>query len=63
MANIADAGDEPGAGLSVVETVGIFVGLPVASVFAIWLLWAIPGWRAKQRPATGEQWNPTPGTH
>lgn len=50
-----------GAGLSVLETVGIFVLLPVSLYGVIWLLWSIPKWRRDaSAPATGENWNPRP---
>lgn len=55
-----DAGDEPGAGMSVLETVGIFVVLPLAIIAGLWLVWQIPAWRAANRPTTGEAWNPAP---
>lgn len=55
-----DAGDEPGPGLSVLETVGIFVLLPLAIWGVIWLLWSIPKWRREAGPATGQEWNPQP---
>lgn len=50
-----------GAGLSVLETVGIFVLLPMSIYGVIWLLWSIPKWRRDaSAPATGENWNPRP---
>lgn len=60
MAYQRDAGDEPGAGMSVLETVGIFVLLPLGIWGVVWLLWSIPKWRREAGPATGEQWNPQP---
>lgn len=60
MAYMRDAGDEPGSGMSVLETVGVFVLLPLAIWGVIWLLWSIPKWRRDAGPATGEQWNPQP---
>ena len=51
------------ARLSVLETVGIFVLLPVSIYGVIWLLWSIPKWRRDAlAPATGENWNPQPPT-
>jgi hypothetical protein len=50
-----------GDGLSVLETVGIFVLLPASLYGLIWLLWSIPKWRREaSAPATGEKWNPRP---
>lgn len=54
-----DAGDEPGAGMSVLETVGFFVVLPLGIWGVIWLLWSLPKWMRESRPA-GEAWNPVP---
>lgn len=56
----SDAGDEPGAGMSVLETVGVFVLLPLGIWGVIWLLWSIPKWRRESGPATGEAWDPRP---
>ena len=48
-------------GMTVLETVGIFVLLPVAIYGAIWLLWSIPAWRRDaSAPRTGDAWNPKP---
>ena len=48
-------------GLSVFQTVGLFVLAPAGIVGLIWLLWSIPAWRrSTSAPATGESWNPTP---
>ena len=48
-------------GLTVAQTVGLFVLTPAAIVGAIWLLWMIPEWRRRANaPVTGENWNPTP---
>lgn len=59
----AQAAAGSGAGLSVLETVGLFVLLPVSIYGLIWLLWAIPKWRRDAlAPATGENWNPQPPT-
>ena len=55
-----DAGDEPGPGMTVLETVGIFVLLPLGIWGVIWLLWSIPKWHREAGPATGQEWNPQP---
>ena len=48
-------------GLSVFQTVGLFVFAPAGIVGLIWLLWSIPAWRrSASAPVTGEAWNPTP---
>lgn len=60
MAYQRDAGDEPGSGMSVLETVGIFVLLPLGIWGVVWLLWSIPKWSREAGPATGDQWNPQP---
>jgi hypothetical protein len=59
LAYARDAGDEPGAGMSVLETVGFFVVLPLAIWGVIWLLWSLPKWMRESRPV-GEAWNPVP---
>lgn len=57
----AQAADGSGAGLSVLETVGIFVLGPLSIYGVIWLLWSIPKWRREaSAPSTGENWNPRP---
>lgn len=57
----AMAADSTDDGLSVLETVGLFVLLPVSLYGVIWLLWSIPKWRRDaSAPATGENWNPRP---
>jgi hypothetical protein len=60
QASIPDAGSEAGEGLSVLETVFWFVGLPTVMWFVIWLLWSIPKWRKINFPQTGENWDPQP---
>lgn len=55
-----DAGDEPGTGMTVLETVGFFVLLPLAIWGVIWVLWSIPKWRRDAGPRVGEDWNPIP---
>lgn len=57
---MAAESDPAGAGMSVIETLAVFVGLPLAIWGAIWLLWSIPKWRSADHPATGEHWNPRP---
>lgn len=55
------AADGADSGLSVLETVGIFVLCPLSIYGVIWLLWSIPKWRREAlAPATGENWNPNP---
>lgn len=44
-ANIPDAGEETGPGLSVLETVLWFVVAPGAILGGIWFLWALSNWR------------------
>jgi hypothetical protein len=57
---IPDAGTEAGEGLTVVETLFWFIGVPTLIWFLIWLLWSIPKWRKINFPQTGENWNPQP---
>jgi hypothetical protein len=44
-ANIPDAGEEPGAGLRVLETVFWFIGVPAAIVGVVTFIWALGNWR------------------
>lgn len=44
-ANIPDAGEEPGVGLSVFETFFWFIGVPAAIMGAVTFVWAIGNWR------------------
>lgn len=60
LAYTPDAGDEPGPGMTVLETVGFFVLLPLAIWGVIWVLWSIPKWRRDAGPRSGEDWNPIP---
>jgi len=47
--------------MSTLETVGVFVLLPVTIYGVIWLLWSIPAWRRDAlAPRTGDAWNPRP---
>lgn len=57
---MAAEADPAGAGMSVIETLAVFVGVPLAIWGLIWLLWSLPKWRSADRPATGEHWNPRP---
>ncbi|MEV7122806.1 MULTISPECIES: photosystem II reaction center protein PsbW [Kitasatospora] len=43
MALVRDDGDDPGAGLSVGQTLGLFVALPIVSFLVIAGLCMIPG--------------------
>mgnify|MGYP006282887293 CR=1 FL=1 len=57
----ADETSPAGPGMSALETIGIFVLLPVSLYGLVWLLWSIPHWRREiATPATGENWNPQP---
>ena len=58
LAYTTDAGEEAGPGMSVLETVLWFVGLPGAIIGVVWFLWSIPSWRRTSAPATGDNWNP-----
>lgn len=60
LAYTRDSGDEPGAGMSVLETVGFFVVLPLGIWGVIWLLWSVPKWLRESRPVSPENWNPVP---
>lgn len=60
LAYSRDAGDEPGPGMSVLETVAFFVLLPLAIWGVIWLLWSLPKWLRSSRPASAAEWDPVP---
>lgn len=60
LAYARDPGDDPGAGMSVLQTVAVFVVLPLAIWGVIWMLWSIPKWMQGSRPATAETWDPVP---
>ena len=62
LAYANDAGEQPGTGLTVIETITYFVGLPVAIWVIVWFLWSIPEWRKTARPATGDNWDPKPSS-
>jgi hypothetical protein len=51
-ANIPDAGEEPGAGLSVLETVLWFVVAPAAIIAVITFIWALSNWRKEAAKST-----------
>ncbi len=58
----AHAAEGTAPGLSMLETVGIFVLAPLSIYGVIWLLWSIPKWRRDgTAPKTGEHWNPRQG--
>jgi len=61
-ANMVDAGEEPGAALSAIDTILWFVVTPTAVWAIVWFLWSIPKWRRTNEPKTGENWNPKPST-
>ena len=52
-------GMETDAGLSVLQTLCIFVGGPVGIFALVWFLWSIPAWRRANKPKSGSEWNPT----
>lgn len=62
FANIPDAGEETGEGLTALETILWFVVAPTAVWVIIWFLWSIPKWRRSNMPQTGENWNPKPSS-
>lgn len=62
LAYTVDAGEEAGPGMSVLETVLWFIGLPGALIGLVWFLWSIPSWRRNSTPATGDNWNPQPSS-
>ncbi len=62
FANIPDAGEETGEGLTALETIMWFVVAPAAIWIIIWFLWSIPKWRRSNTPQTGENWNPKPSS-
>jgi hypothetical protein len=51
-----DDGDEPGAGLSALQTIGIFVGIPLALFLVITILVAAPGAARGPRYRPGVGW-------
>ncbi len=47
--------------MSTLETVGVFVLLPITIYGVIWVLWSIPAWRRDVlAPRTGDAWSPKP---
>ena len=62
IANMPDAGEEPGAGLSALQTITWFVAAPLTVWAIVWFLWSIPKWRKNGAPQTGENWNPNPSS-
>ena len=56
MALNRDDGDDPGPGMSNLEILGIFVGIPVASMALIWILVSIPSMVRGPRYRPGKQW-------
>lgn len=61
-ANLPDAGEETGPGMTAFETISWFVLAPLATWVIVWFLWSIPQWRRNARPVTGDQWDPKPST-
>ncbi|MFI6445153.1 hypothetical protein [Kitasatospora sp. NPDC050543] len=49
MALISDDGDDPGPGLTVAQTLGLYVGIPVASFLIIAGLVMLPSWIGKDK--------------
>ncbi|MEN9692459.1 MAG: hypothetical protein RLZZ330_103 [Actinomycetota bacterium] len=62
FANMADAGEETGAGLSALETIIWFFVTPATVWVVVWFLWSIPKWRKNGAPQTGDNWNPKPNS-
>ena len=62
MANMTDAGEEAGAGMSALETILWFVVTPATVWIIVWFLWSIPKWRRNNEPKTGDNWNPKPSS-
>lgn len=56
MALNRDDGDDPGPGMSKLEILGIFVGIPVATTALIWLLVSIPSMVRGPRYRPGKEW-------
>jgi len=61
-AYMREAGDEPGSGLTVFQTILDFVIAPLAIMAVVTLIWAISGWRNESKPKTGDDWNPAPSS-
>lgn len=62
FANIPDAGEETGPGMTVLETILWFVVAPAGIWIVTWFLWSIPKWRNANTPKTGDSWNPKPSS-
>jgi hypothetical protein len=56
MALNRDDGDDPGPGMSNLEILGIFVGIPVGSMALIWILVSIPSMVRGPRYRPGKEW-------
>jgi hypothetical protein len=55
-----DDGDDPGKGLSALQTLGIYVGIPVGVFLLIALLVSIPSMIRGPRYRPGKEWQATP---
>lgn len=62
IANMTDAGEEAGSGLSTLETIIWFAVIPATTWVVVWFLWSIPKWRKNGAPQTGDNWNPNPSS-
>jgi hypothetical protein len=51
-----DDGDDPGSGLTVVQTLGVFVGIPLGLFLVIAILAAAPGASRRPRYRPGAGW-------
>lgn len=60
FANMPDAGEETGPGMTALETILWFVVAPAGIWIVTWFLWSIPKWRKTNTPKTGDDWNPKP---
>lgn len=48
-------------GMSVAQTVGVFVLIPFGIWGSVWLLWMLPKWRRDANGiSSGPAWNPKP---
>jgi hypothetical protein len=56
MALNRDDGDDPGEGISDLEVLSIFVGIPVLSMAVIWVLVSIPSMIRGPRYRPGKEW-------
>lgn len=62
LANMTDAGEETGPGMTALETILWFVVAPAGIWIVTWFLWSIPKWRSANTPKTGDNWNPKPSS-